>query len=96
MVEVLVIFGLVGLAFPDASGIVEAGCPFFPAIVMATFLCPVLSSRDYLNLSQAWKLRGVSSKRDPIPPERFLLGLTKAPTPAHHARLRHPQCVRLV
>ena len=45
--------------------------PFFPAIVTAAVLCPVLSSRDYLRLSLAWRLRGISSKRDPIPPERF-------------------------
>jgi len=59
-----------GLAFPDISGIVSR-LPFFPAIVIAAVLCPVLISRDYLNLSQAWKLRGLSAQRDPIPPERF-------------------------
>jgi hypothetical protein len=70
MVEVLVIFGLVGWLFLTFLESLSK-LPFFPAMVIATFLCPILSSRDYLNLSQSWKLHGVSSKRDPIPPERF-------------------------
>jgi hypothetical protein len=70
MVEVLVIFGLVGwllLTFLESLSTL----PFFPAIVIAAVLCPVLSNRDYWKLCQTWKLRGISSKRDPIPPERF-------------------------
>jgi hypothetical protein len=70
MVEVLVIFGLVGWLFLTFLESLSR-LPFFPAIVTAAVLCPVLSSRDYLNLIQAWKLRGIFSKRDPIPPERF-------------------------
>jgi hypothetical protein len=70
MVEVLVIFGFVGWLFLTFLESLSR-LPFFPAIVTAAVLCPVLSSRDYLNLTQAWKLRGISSKRDPIPPERF-------------------------
>lgn len=70
MVEVLVIFGLVGWLFLTFLESLSK-LPFFPAMVIATFLCPILSSRDYLNLRQSWKLHGVSSKRDPIPPERF-------------------------
>ena len=70
MVEVLVIFGLVGWLFLTFLESLSK-LPFFPAIVAAAILCPVLSSRDYLHLSQAWHLRGVCAKRDPIPPERF-------------------------
>lgn len=70
MVEVVVIFGLVGWLFLTFLESLSR-LPFFPAMVTAAVLCPVLSSRDYLRLSQAWKLRGISSKREPIPPERF-------------------------
>jgi hypothetical protein len=70
MVEVLVIFGLVGwLILTLLEGL--SRLPFFPAIVMAGVLCPILSRWDYSNLSQLWKLRGVCSPREPIPPERF-------------------------
>ena len=65
MVEVLVIFGLVGWLFLTFLESLSR-LPFFPALVAAAILCPVLSSRDYLTLSRAWKLRGISSKRDPI------------------------------
>jgi hypothetical protein len=70
MVEVVVICGLLGWLFLTFLESLSS-LPFFPAIVIATVICPVLSSRDYLNLSQAWKLQGISSKREPIPPERF-------------------------
>ena len=70
MVEVLVIFGLAGwlvLTLLEAF----SRLPFFPAVVMAVVLCPILSRWDYSNLSQIWKLHGVCSPREPIPPERF-------------------------
>ena len=70
MVEVLVIFGLVGWLFLTFLESLSR-LPFFPALVAAALLCPVLSRRDYLYLLQTWKLGGISSKRDPIPPERF-------------------------
>ncbi len=70
MVEVLVIFGLVSWLFLTFLESLSR-LPFFPAIIAAAVICPVLSRRDYLNLSQTWRLRGISSKRDPIPPERF-------------------------
>jgi hypothetical protein len=70
MVEVLVIFGLVGWLFLAGLESVSR-LPFFPALLIAAITCPVLSRRDYLNLARDWKLRGISSKRDPIPPERF-------------------------
>jgi hypothetical protein len=77
MVEVLVIFGLVGWLFLTFLESLSS-LPFFPALVAAAVLCPVLSIRDYSYLRQAWKLRGISSKRDPIPPERFYWGTQKA------------------
>jgi hypothetical protein len=70
MVEVLVIFGLVGWLFLTFLESLSR-LPFFPAIVAAAIICPVLSRRDYLRLSRAWKLGGICGKRDPIPPERF-------------------------
>jgi hypothetical protein len=76
MVEVLVIFGLVCWLFLTFLEWLSS-LPVFPALVAAAILCPILSSRDYLNLSRAWKLRGVCSKRDPIPPERFYWGIQK-------------------
>ena len=70
MVEVLVIFGLVSWLFLT---ILEwlSSLPVFPAILLGAVLCPILSSCDYLQLSRAWHLRGIYSRRDPIPPERF-------------------------
>jgi hypothetical protein len=85
MVEVLVIFGLVGWLFLTFLESLSR-LPFFPAIVIAAVLCPVLSSRDYANLSQVWKLRGISSKREPIPPERFYWV-------AHKPRLQRVICL---
>ncbi len=70
MVEVVVIFGLVGWLFLTFLEWLSH-LPFFPAIVIAGILCPFLSGRDYSNLSRAWKLSGISPKRDPIPPQRF-------------------------
>jgi hypothetical protein len=70
MVEVLVIFGLAGWLFLTFLESLSQ-LPFFPAIVAAAVLCPLLIRRDYSTLSQAWKLGGISSSRDPIPPERF-------------------------
>ena len=70
MVEVLVIFGLVGWLFLTFLESLSR-LPFFPAIVLAAILCPILSSRDYLSLTRVWKLRGISAQRDPVPPERF-------------------------
>jgi hypothetical protein len=70
MVEVLVIFGLVGWLFLTFLESLSR-LPFFPALVAAAVLCPGLSMRDYAHLRQAWKLCGMSLKRDPIPPERF-------------------------
>ena len=80
MVEVLVIFGLVGWLFLTFLESLSR-LPFFPAIVAAAIICPVLSRRDYLSLTRAWKLRGICAKRDPIPPERFYW-------PAQKPRLR--------
>lgn len=76
MVEVLVIFGLVSWLFLVFLEWLSS-LPVFPAILLATLLCPILSSRDYLHLIRTWKLRGIYSKRDPIPPERFYWGAQK-------------------
>lgn len=70
MVEVLVIFGLAGWLFLTFLESLSR-LPFFPALVAAAVLCPVFSIQDYAYLRQAWKLCGMSLKRDPIPPERF-------------------------
>ena len=70
MVEVLVIFGLLGWLFLTFLQWLST-LPVFPAILVAASVCPVLSSRDYLLMTRRWKLRGMSLKRDPIPPERF-------------------------
>jgi hypothetical protein len=70
MVEVLVIFGLVGWLLLTLLESLSR-LPFFPAIVAAVVLCPILSTRDYSTLRKTWKLQGISPKRDPIPPERF-------------------------
>jgi len=70
MVEVLVIFGLLGWLFLTFLEWLST-LPVFPAVVVAAVLCPILSARDYLRLTRTWKLRGIYSNRDPIPPERF-------------------------
>ena len=70
MVEVLVIFGLLGWLFLTFLEWLST-LPVFPAIVTAAVLCPILSALDYLRLTRSWKLRGIYSNRDPIPPERF-------------------------
>jgi hypothetical protein len=70
MVEVLVIFGLVSwlfLAFLQWLSSLAA----FPALAAGAILSPLLSTIDYAKLARTWRLRGVLSKRDPIPPERF-------------------------
>ena len=70
MVEVLVIFGLLGWLFLTFLEWFST-LPVFPAVVTAAVICPILSVRDYLRLIRTWKLRGIYSNRDPIPPERF-------------------------
>jgi hypothetical protein len=70
MVEVLVIFGLLGWVFLTFLEWLST-LPVFPAIVAAAVLCPILSARGYLLLTRNWKLCGIYSNRDPIPPERF-------------------------
>jgi hypothetical protein len=70
MVEVLVIFGLVGWVCLTLLESLSRQ-PFFPALVAAAVLCPVFSIRDYRHLRQTRQLYGMSLKRDPIPPERF-------------------------
>jgi hypothetical protein len=70
MVEVLIIFGLLGWLFLTFLEWLST-LPVFPAVVTAAVLCPILSARDYLRLIRTWKLRGIYSSRDPIPPERF-------------------------
>jgi hypothetical protein len=70
MVEVLIIFGLLGWLFLTFLEWLST-LPVFPAVVIAAVLCPILSARDYLRLTRTWKLRGIYSNRDPIPPERF-------------------------
>ena len=70
MVEVLIIFGLLGWLFLTFLEWLSA-LPVFPAILVAAVVCPILSARDYLLITRHWKLRGMCLKRDPIPPERF-------------------------
>lgn len=70
MVEVLVIFGLLGWLFLTFLEWLST-LPVFPAVVLAAVLCPILSTRDYLRRTRTWKLRGIYSNRDPVPPERF-------------------------
>jgi hypothetical protein len=70
MVEVLVIFGLLGWLFLTFLEWLST-LPVFPAILVAAVVCPILSARDYLLMTRHWKLRGMCSNRDPIPPERF-------------------------
>jgi hypothetical protein len=70
MVEVLVIFGLLGWLFLTFLQWLST-LPVFPAVVIAAVLCPILSAREYLRLTRTWRLRGIYSNRDPIPPERF-------------------------
>jgi hypothetical protein len=70
MVEVLVIFGLIGCIFMAFLQWLSS-FPVFPALVAGAILSPLLSIRDYDYLVRALKLQGHLSKRDPIPPERF-------------------------
>jgi hypothetical protein len=70
MVEVLVIFGLLTWLFLTFLEWLST-LPVFPAVVTAAVLCPILSARGYSRLIRTWKLCGIYSNRDPIPPERF-------------------------
>jgi hypothetical protein len=70
MVEVLVIFGFLSWLFLAFLQWLST-LPAFPAMLAGAILCPLLSMRDYGYLIRAWRLQGVVSKRDPIPPERF-------------------------
>lgn len=70
MVEVLVVFGLVSWLFLAFLQWLSS-LPAFPALAAGAILSPLLSTVDYATLARTWCLRGVLSKRDPIPPERF-------------------------
>jgi hypothetical protein len=70
MVEVLVIFGLLSWLFLAFLQWLSS-LPAFPALAVCAILSPLLSAIDYAKLTRTWRLRGVLSKRDPIPPERF-------------------------
>ena len=76
MVEVLVIFGFLSWLF--LAFLQWLSClPAFPALVAGAVLSPLLSIRDYRNLVRTWRLHGLLTKRDPIPPERFYWGPQK-------------------
>ena len=57
MVEVLVIFGLLGWLFLTFLEWLST-LPVFPAVVIAAVLCPILSARDYLRGASARFVRG--------------------------------------
>lgn len=70
MIAVLVIFSLIGWLFLTFLQWLNT-LPVFPAVVAGAVLCPILAAWDYFRLTRTWKLQGVLSERDPIPPERF-------------------------
>src|SRR5690242_17401131 len=70
MVEVLGIFGflswLVLVTYEWLSSL-----QVFPAIVSGIFLVPIFAFRDYRRFLRRFHLQGISSRRAPVPPERF-------------------------
>ncbi len=70
MVEVFVIFGFLGCLFVAFLQWLSS-LPVFPALVAGAILSPFLGCIDYARFVRSWRLGGVLSKRDPIPPERF-------------------------
>lgn len=70
MVEVLVIFGLLGWLFLALLEWLRS-LSIFAAIVVACVACPIVAVSDYCFVVRAWCLNGMMAKRDPIPPERF-------------------------
>jgi hypothetical protein len=70
MVEVLGIFGFLGwLVLVSYEWL--SSLQVFPAIVSGTILIPVCALRDYRRLQRRYNLQGMSSRRTPVPPERF-------------------------
>jgi hypothetical protein len=70
MVEVLAIFGLLGWLLLTLLEWLRS-LSVFPAIVVASLLCPIIAVRDYFSVMQSWELNGMLANRDPVPPERF-------------------------
>jgi hypothetical protein len=70
MVEVLVIFGLLGWLFLALLEWLRS-LSIFAAILVACVICPIVAVSDYRFVVQAWCLSGMKTNRDPIPPERF-------------------------
>jgi hypothetical protein len=70
MVELLAIFGFLGWLFFELWEWLRS-FPVFPAILFGLALVPTLGTLDYHLLSRQYGLAGISSGREPIPPERF-------------------------
>jgi hypothetical protein len=70
MVEVLGIFGFLGwlilVSYEWLSSL-----QVFPAIVSGSVLIPICALRDYRRLRGRFHLQGLSSRRAPVPPEKF-------------------------
>jgi hypothetical protein len=70
MIEVLAFLGLLGWLILTVLEWLRS-LSAFPAILVASVLCPLIVARDYFGLIQNWRLSGLGTHRDPIPPERF-------------------------
>ena len=95
MVEVLVIFGLVGWLFLTFLESLSR-LPFFPAIVTAAVLCPVLEQPRLFESEPDLEIARTFFETRAYPARAILLGRAKTPAAASYSLLQHPQCVRLV
>ena len=80
MLEILFIFGLLGLLLGTFLEYL-ASLQGFPTILTAFFVVPMLSWALYLELLRRFELEHIGAPRPPVPPERFYWTL-------HRTRLR--------
>ena len=88
MLEILFIFGLLGLLTGTVWEYLSA-LAAFPTILAAMAAVPLIASADYLSTIHHLELGGLDEARKPIPPRAVLLDTTPRPTPPH-SRLDRP------
>lgn len=77
MLEILFIFGLIGLGLGMAWEYLSS-LAAFPILIAGMFAVPLLSWADYLATLQRLALERLGRAEEPIPPERFYWNLRKA------------------
>ena len=76
MFEILFIFGVFGWLLGAACEYLS-NLAAFPTILTAILVIPLLACADYLEMLNKLDLGGLSTRREPVPPERFYWNLQK-------------------